>query len=61
MKTNFLCTAKLLALQNPSFDQLIIRKTLINLGLDTTSALLWGVGQTVVHAVFGTTRILATL
>ena len=29
--------------------------------MGTTHALMWGVGMTLVHAAFGTTRIMATL
>ncbi len=32
-----------------------------NFRMETSHAILWGVGQTVIHAAFGTTRILATL
>ncbi len=30
-------------------------------GMSTSHAIMWGVGQTVIHAFFGVTRILATL
>ena len=30
-------------------------------GMQTTHAIMWGVGQTCIHAFFGITRILATL
>ena len=30
-------------------------------GMQTSHAVMWGVGQTVIHAFFGVTRIIATL
>nr|ACO14605.1 Transmembrane protein 170 [Caligus clemensi] len=32
-----------------------------NFKMDYTHAMMWGIGQTVIHAAFGATRILATL